>query len=133
MSRRFLLACFLCALGSLGGCSDKEPKPVAVSGAVNLDSKPLESGTVTLFGDAGAVPESFPVKGGKFEGKAKPGKKRVEIRAFRSDKTPKMGDMEIEGASGENYLPERFNTRSTLTAEVSADGINPSKFEVQSK
>ena len=32
-----------------------------------------------------------------------------------------------------NYLPARYNTETTLTAEVTDSGLNPSLFEVQSK
>jgi len=98
-----------------------------VSGLVYLDGMPLKEGSLILLGEGGLPPEMFAVKDGKFEGQAKPGKKRVEIRAFRPGKDTQMGDKIIPG-SPENYLPERYNTSSTITAEVTAEGINPSKF-----
>jgi hypothetical protein len=133
MTRWFSLGCVLCLFCLPLGCgSGSGPAPVAMSGTVELDGKPLDDGSITLSGEAGDVPETFPVKNGKFEGKATPGKKRVEIRAFRQGKATKMGDTIIEGGP-ENYLPDRFNTESKLTAEVGKDGITPSKFAVQSK
>jgi hypothetical protein len=132
MTRWFLLGSFLCVVCFLGGCEPSKPKPITVSGTVNLDGKPLPDGSISLIGTAGEVPVSIPIKEGKFEGQATPGKKRVEIRADRMGKPTKMGDVVIE-ATPENYLPERFNSQSTLTAEVSASGINPNTYEVQSK
>ncbi|MCI0462189.1 MAG: hypothetical protein L0Z62_34995 [Gemmataceae bacterium] len=130
MARWFLLGCVLGVLCSLTGCSKSEEPPVTVSGTVNLDGKPLDDGSVTLFGEGGAVPEGpFPVKGGKFEGQAKPGKKKVSIHAYRPGEKTKMGDEWIE-AGNVNYLPDRFNTNSKITAEVTASGINPNKFDV---
>ncbi len=129
MARWFLLGCVLGVLSPLTGCSKSEVQPVAVSGTVNLDGKPLDDGSITLIGEGGVPPEILPVKNGKFEGQAKPGKKRVEISAFRPGKKTKMGDEWIEGGP-ENYLPPRFNTESKLTAEVTASGLNPNKFDV---
>src|SRR5262245_5977754 len=123
MSRWFFLAGVLATLCCFTGCGTSA-KPVMVSGTVDLDGKPLEDGTITLTSDAGVTPDTLPVKGGKFEGEAKPGKKKVEIRAFKMGKPTKMGDQEIP-ATPENFLPDRFNTKSTLTAEVTATGINP--------
>jgi len=43
-----------------------------------------------------------------------------------------MGDVTIE-ATPENYIPARFNTSTTLTAEVTATGMNPNTFNVESR
>ncbi len=128
MMRWMVLACALGAAGAVGGCSS-EGRSVPVSGTVELNGKPLADGTITLVGDGGAVPETLDVKDGKFDGQAKPGKKRVEIRANRPGKATKMGDTVIP-ASPENFLPDKYNTASTLTAEVTATGLAPNKFTV---
>jgi hypothetical protein len=129
--RWFLLGCGLCVLGLLVGCA---AKPVKVSGTVELDGQPLKEGKITLLGEGGATPEGpFDIKDGKFEGEAKPGKKRVEIRAYKMGQPTKMGDKVIE-ASPENYLPAEYNTESKLTTEIGADGaLNPSSFKVKSQ
>jgi len=122
-----------CALVFLTGCSGPKDKPVSVSGTVDLDGKPLSEGTITLLGEGGTAPTKLDIKEGKFEGMATPGKKRVEIRAFRPGKATKMGTETIE-AGPENYLPAAYNSESKMTAEVGAGGgLNPSKFEVKSK
>jgi hypothetical protein len=98
---------------------------------VNLDGKPLPDGSIMLLGD-GEAPANLPIKDGKFAGEAKPGKKRVEIRAYKMGQPTKMGDQVIE-ASKENFLPSEYNSASKITGEVTAEGISPSTFEVKSK
>jgi hypothetical protein len=132
MARWLLLGCFLGALVFLAGCSGSD-RPLPVSGEVLLDGKALGTGTIALLGEGGATPESFEIKDGKFEGRARPGKKRVEIRAYAEGTPTTMSDMVVEGSGKVNFIPERYNKNSTLTAEVTASGLNPSKFELQLK
>jgi len=134
MARRFVLGCSLLVLGVLLGCSGSKSRfkdAVSVSGTVNLDGQPMPDGTITFIGEGGAT-EQVPVKDGKFQGGVTPGKKRVEIRAFKLGKPTKMGDQVIE-ATPENYIPATYNTDSKITAEVAGGAINPSTFEVKSK
>ncbi len=79
-----------------------------------------------------AAPDKLDVIDGKFEGKASPGKKRVEIRAYKLGQETKMGEKVIP-AQKENYLPASLNTQSKLTAEITASGVNPNKFDVASE
>jgi hypothetical protein len=123
----------LCVCLLAGGCSGGgKDKTVQVSGKVELDGKPLDDGEIAFVGDAGTVPDILPVKAGAFEGKVKVGKKKVEIRVFETKKAPPTA---TGGATEtrENVLPDRYNTKSTLTAEVTEGGVSPGKFEVQSK
>jgi len=133
MVRWFWVSCVVSALVFLGGCAPSGPKQTKVSGTVTLDGKPLDDGQVVLAHAAGHPPDVFSVKDGKFEGPAKQGKVRVEIRAFRPP-APSPTPLQEESKPGpENYLPPRFNTGTSLTAEVTASGLNPSQFEVQSR
>jgi len=122
----------LCVCLFAGGCAKKTTKMVPVSGTVTLDGQPLDDGDVTLVGDPGTVPDSLPVKAGSFSGQAKPGKKRVEIRAFKTVKPPPTATGDVTETK-ENYIPAKYNTDSTTTAEVTDSGLSPNKFEVQSK
>ncbi len=132
MARKLLLGCALCVLVCFAGCSGSSgPPPVAVSGTVELDGKPLNDGSISLFPESGGAPAVLPVKDGKFEGQATPGKKKVELRAFRMGQPTKMGNEVIE-ATKENYLAAKWNTNSKLTAEVTASGISPNKFSAKS-
>jgi hypothetical protein len=124
----------LFALFLVVGCSSgPKTEPTAkVSGTVNLNGKPMNEGEISFVGDAGTVPDILPVSGGTFEGAVKLGKKRVEIRAYRPGKPPPSAT-EPAGDVKENYLPDRFNDNSKLTAEVTASGLSPNKFDVESK
>ena len=124
----------LCVALFVAGCTGdrKEEKTTQVSGTVDLDGRPLAAGDVTLVGDPGTVADVLPVKDGAFEGKAKLGKKKVEIRAYKSEKPPPSATGGVT-ESRVNYIPDRFNTNSALTAEVTDGGISPNKFVVLSK
>jgi len=121
------------ALLALAGCQKPPPKPVPVNGTVTLDGAPLAEGDVLLLNSAGLAPDTLPVKGGAFQGMAKPGKVRVEIRSYRPAKPPTTPIPQESTPGPENYLPARYNTESTLTAEVTASGLNPSQFDLKSK
>jgi hypothetical protein len=127
------LALLTAVLLSIGCSSGPKVEPTAkVSGTVNLDGKPMNDGEISFVGEPGTIPDILPVNAGAFEGSVKLGKKRVEIRAYRAGKPPPTAT-EPAGEIKENYLPDRFNDNSTLTAEVTASGVSPNKFEVQSK
>jgi hypothetical protein len=117
----------------LVGCSGSSAeKPVKVKGVVTLDQKPLAEGEI-IFRTAGAAPFLIPIKAGNFEGESLPGKKIVEIRAYKPG--PPIAPMPgVPDAPGQvNYLPARYNDESKLEAEVTPKGPNEFKFEVTSK
>lgn len=120
---------------SIGGCGRSGPpvrKMVRVSGAITLDGKPLPDGFVTFVSSTEGRFEALPIKEGKFAGKAGLGKRTVEIIAIR--------DLPAAVSSGndkgppkpvrENYLPAKYSTASTLTAEVTESGPNVFTFEL---
>lgn len=117
----------------LAGCTPtaKGPTLVPVKGTVNLDGKPLAEGEV-MFSLPGEVPATIPVVSGAYSGQAGAGKNRVEVRAYRPGKPLVMGDKTFPVAK-ENYLPAKYNTQSTFTADVTAGGANDFKFDVTSK
>jgi hypothetical protein len=134
MSPRSRLA--VCLVGWLGlsaatGCDRKsEPPPVAVSGTVLLDGKPLDEGFLHFKTVETGGFERFDVKDGEFHGKAQVGTRRVEIFSNQGVL------VEIDGKDVEvhlNFIHESFNTASTLTAEVTAEGPNRFKFDVHKK
>jgi hypothetical protein len=132
MARRFMLVCII-GFGSIVGCGETVVQPVAVSGTVEMDGKPLAEGTLTLVAEGGTTPSTLDIVNGKFDGKATPGAKRVEIRAFKMGEPTKMGDTVIE-ATKINIIPSQYNTESKIKAEVGANGgITPAKFEAKSQ
>lgn len=115
------------ALAGCGGSSDL-PDLVPVSGTVTLDGKPLEGASVffELQDDVEGKKSSFGQtdSSGKYEltfgggTGARPGKHLVKI----SKQESAGGDAEGSGASEVKQLvPEKYNNKSELTVEVSAD------------
>lgn len=126
------LAFGVCLL--LTGCPDdkKGAKTAQVSGTVNLDGKPLAEGDITFAGDPGTAPDTLKVTNGAFQGAVKLGKKKVEVRAYKKEKPPPTATGGVQEVLV-NYIPAKYNTETTLTAEVTDGGVNPSTFDVQSK
>jgi len=114
------------------GCEASKPSTSPVKGNVTLDGKPLPEGEI-YFILPGQVPSIFPIKDGRFEGEAKQGTHRVEICAYR----PRTDKDQLLDPSmtppPENYLPEKYNTKSELTAQVEPAESKPFTFELQLK
>lgn len=127
---------WLCAFFSLAliGCGSGD-RPVAVSGSVLLDDQPLSSGKISFI-TPGQVPEQIDIRDGKFTGKAKLGKRRVEIAAYRPYQIPPEVPASMRPlmkGGEENYLPDIYHTRSTLDAEVTSSGPNEFSYKLVSQ
>ena len=126
------LACLLLALA---GCGGEESVPrTAVSGTVTLQGKPLEEGIILFTPLAKGPSAGGDIRQGKYqlpqEKGPSPGEYRVEIRAYRG--TGKKRRDEASGTVTEemvSIIPDRYNSKSSLRAEVKADG--PNKFDFQ--
>jgi hypothetical protein len=108
------------------GCT-RGPRTYPVSGTVTLDGQPLPEGEILFVPvDGSTGPDPGKVKDGRFELQARAGKKRVEVSAAR------ILPGGARGAGGEpvpeEIIPDRYNTRSVLTAEVSPEGVNRFEF-----
>ena len=118
----------------LPGCSRKTPT-YPVSGTVTIDGKPIPDGSISFLDPQNALgPDGGTIKDGKYEFKAKPGLKKVEIRASRVGKYPpgQAGAMgEAEGPI--EYIPERYRKNTELKAEVTATGPNQFEFQLKSE
>ena len=152
MSRRTIIACRAALLlGFVAGCGGGDGG-VAVSGAVSHEGTPLDEGTIQFIptgkGDGraagGAIVAgrySIPRKGGPF-----PGTYRVEISAYREARpqteeelggalfgrpASEMGLSETELMVRENYIPDRYNTETTLSATIPDQGSYEQDFELR--
>lgn len=126
-----LLLASICVAGCSSGGDGLALYPV--TGTVTFDNEPVAEGRV-LFrkkeGDRKAF--SAEIKEGKYEVEAEPGKMTVEVIASRvvpgkfdtSNGTPEP--------VGEMYIPERYNSKTTLEAEVKPDD-NEIPFALTSK
>lgn len=113
------------------GCEPAGPKKYPVSGTVLVDGKPLPEGHIVMTPTDGATaPDAAPIKDGKYILEASPGSKKVEITATREEGPidPVMGQ-----APRKQYIAPRFNSETTLTAEVKTSGDNTANFEVSEK
>jgi len=95
---------------------------------VTFDGTPLPEGDIVFHdADKKVGPDAGKIKDGKYSFPVKAGKKKVEINASRLEKLPEgkkgaMGETELPV----DYIPERYNKNSELTAEV---GSGKSKFD----
>lgn len=113
---------------ALAGCGPASPVPQDVKGTITLDGKPMPDGKVH-FAPSGGPPIVADVRNGAFELKAVPGPYKVEVWMFR-DRIPWPGEPHDKQI---NVLPERFNSGTTLTAEVKTGEENRPAFAVQSR
>jgi hypothetical protein len=109
-----------CALGSLGGCGQNSAL-VEIGGGVIFDGKPVENGLIRFLPvDGGSPTAAGEIANGKYAVKVSPGKKQVQIEAFkvvghhyhRNDPKDRLLD------TLEQILPERYNVKSELTCDV---------------
>ena len=128
MPRLVLTLCLL-SVCLLCGCADKGPKTYPVSGTVTLDGQPLAEGIVHFRAVTAGQVDSLPVKDGQFSGLAVVGTRRVEVVAYKMIPVPG----EMGGEVPQPLIAPRFNSMSTLTAEVTAAGPNAYEFKVESK
>jgi len=108
------------------GCGSETCK---VTGTVTFDGQPLPEGDI-IFNDVQGIhgPEPAKIKNGPFELRARPGDKRVEIRASREvpEKRTPMGPY------FEDYIPKWYNTQSELTAHLTAGSANHLEYPLTS-
>jgi hypothetical protein len=124
--------CLLCTLGCSSGPAGPQEYPV--SGTVTLDGTPVESGRI-LFRKIGEGERAYggEITNGNYAFTSEAGKVKVEITASRlmpgkfdnSNGTPEP--------VGEMYIPKKYNSQSTLEAEVKPSGDNTLPFELVSK
>lgn len=96
-----------------------------VSGAVTLDGDPIDKGSITFFAPddvSRGIQASTSIKNGKYELLVTPGKKKVKISKVA----------EIRPDVFENIVPAKYNSATTLEADVSA-GNQQFDFELKSK
>jgi hypothetical protein len=126
---RILLALAGLALACQAGCSSLETgefkdERFAVKGTVNLDGKPLESGTIAFVGEGEKQrPAGGPIVAGKFEipqGQGpNAGKYKVQVRSLKSTgKKFKDSDTGEMKDVMEESLPKRYHDNTILTATV---------------
>jgi hypothetical protein len=111
------------------GC-DSRPAMYRVTGSVSFDGQPVENGEIIFVSvEKGTAPDAGRIANGSYDMLVKTGKKRVEIRASRPVVGGKPNPM---GPVYHDYIPEKYNGRTTLLAEVTPDGENRFDYELKS-
>jgi hypothetical protein len=128
-------------LGLTAGCgSDQGPNRRAISGIVTLDGQPLESGAILLeptsFEAGTGTTVGATIRRGEFTVQRDrgpiPGRYRVRIYASSGVQAPpREGQSDKTRRPMVERLPDVYNTRSELHAEVRAQGRNRYRFELQ--
>ena len=113
------------------GCGPGGPATYAVQGTVTYDGKPIKQGDILFIpDDAAFAPEGGKIIDGKYEMVSKGGVCRVQISALDIDENTEW----ISGSPiASNYIPERYNQQTTLTADVTAGGDNRFDFSLNSE
>lgn len=113
------------------GCAEQGPRRHPVTGTVTWEGEPVAEGDILFYPQqAGQHPDGGLIRDGRFEAKVKAGQHRVEIRATRD--SPGRDNPQMRTPPREDYIPSRYNTESTLTAEVTAVGPNQLEFALKS-
>lgn len=116
-------AACLVAAGLAAGCGGAGAERRVVSGEVSYNGRPVEDGEIRFFPAAGtdAPMSGAYIRGGRYTaeglGGVPVGTFRVEIVGHRGTRPADGVDVEKQGSGGQ-YLPARFNTRTTLEATV---------------
>jgi hypothetical protein len=130
--QRWHVAVALLVLLGPAGCGSRGVTLVRVSGTVTFDGEPVKTGEILFRAADGAVPShAGPIVAGRYQARVSPGTKRVEIIATR----PPAKVVENPSGSGEPtpvemYVPDHYNARSMLTADVTAAGPNVFDFQL---
>ncbi len=121
--------CCLALVLLVCGC-DGTPRTYTVSGRVTLDGEDIPEGQILFIPEDRTLrTEGGPIRQGAYSFRARAGKKRVEITATRPDPKARAA----MGPTYVDYIPERYNVRSTLSAEVTSDGTNHFDFPLQTR
>lgn len=125
-----LVALCLVTIGC-GGGSDKQ----SVSGTVTFDGQPVPEGEIIFRpADNKGQSDAGRINDGKFSFQSTPGAKKVSITGMRD--VPGKFDDSNPGSPKtpvrESFIPEKYNSRTELTAEVGA-GSREFQFDLKSK
>lgn len=121
------------ALIVAAGCGSGDRRErVAVSGTVTHEGKPIEDGRIVFEPAAPKLPMAgAPISEGNYQIEKSngpgPGPYTVRIEAYRKKidptvpKHPYLGDQQEVGVVTEQVLPDKFNTNSTLHADITRE------------
>ncbi len=109
-----------------------------MSGTVTLDGQPFRDGKVQFVTVSQGVIDAFPVKDGRFSGKAAAGERRVEFYVIKEVPYAETGLVPMPGEVPPatvkfQVLPPHLNTESPYTATVVPSGRNEFSFDLSTR
>ena len=135
MIRKMWCLCLVFVCPVICACTPPSPhqeETYPVSGTVTMDGQPLADGEIHFITRAEGALDIVPIQGGKFEGQAKAGKRRVEIHSFREGEPMAPFPGADPEPTREDIIPARYASLSELEADVTTDGPNQYTFELVS-
>lgn len=109
---------------------------VPVSGKVTFSGEPVADGEIRLVAEDGKRTDAGRIKEGAYSLQAVPGKKRVEIYATKEDPSKKVPSAVTPGGFEpvrEMYIPEKYNAKTALKADVTETGSNSFDYPLDAK
>ncbi len=133
-NQRQCVALAILMMGFVSGCGGGQithgPAKSKVQGEVKWEGRPLSQGQIQFIDETGDPPLRYvaDIFNGQFSCDVTPGKKRVEVMAFKPE-----GNVPRVPGPGEDsqFIPAKFNAESTLTATIAADANEPLKFDLK--
>ena len=120
--------CYISLCSLLLGCGPSGPETYTATGEVTFDGQPVEEGEIIFRAADGAVGSvEGKILGGRYELETSPGEKRVEITARRTIERASAASSGEPAISFQSYIPERYNEKTELSANVTPAG--PNKFD----
>jgi hypothetical protein len=131
----------LMLIGLVGCGASGEPPRETISGTVTFDGEPLQEGTIQFMPETPSTQATSAwgrVSGGKFEvlRDQGPSSGRYSVTIISGGDGAAgqpAGAMPGEGTPVKEKIPEKYNARTTLTAEVKQGGPNTYEFALKSK
>jgi hypothetical protein len=116
---------------STAGCGPREPATYEVRGTVAWKGQPVPDGYVNFLpGDGQSVKvDAGKIEGGAFVFRSTAGPKTVEIWANREK--PGQTNKVMGLREKEQYIPAKYNSQTTLKADVTPEGPNQFTFKLE--
>lgn len=119
------------------GCGSNEmPRAhlVDVHGKVTVDGEPLQDGSIEFIDPSGKSESAIgAIQGGEYRLKSAPGSKRVEIRAQKTVSERTNAATGQTEKITEQILPEKFNAKSELKADIPTGAAHDAPFDLKTK
>jgi hypothetical protein len=126
------------SLGLVAGCGGDPLGRQAVSGTIEFKGQPLDQGRIHFAPtEKGPTESGATIENGRYEiprdSGLVPGTYKVTVWSY-DQKGPKVQADDMPGDPGNTQfkerIPAKFNTKTTLTAEVKKDGPNVFDFKL---